>query len=128
MRSTEVRLAKMEKVLSHVAAAKAAEAMQAEAAEWRAANGPVSFVCGDTEAAAWDRVETLRGLGMIQSIDKVHVLPTYPEFAGKHFARFEMLGEHKNEIIRFIRDNRDVPGRRLPPGWRLPMPAAGREA
>ena len=118
----------MEKALSHVAATKAAETMQAEAAEWRAANGPVSFVCGDTEAAAWDRVETLRGLGMIQPIDKVHVLPTYPEFAGKHFTRFEMLGEHKNEVIRFIRENRDAPGQQPPPGWRTSKPAAGQEA
>ena len=128
MRSTEVRLAKVEKALSQVVEAKADEVFQAETAEWRAAKGPVSFVCGDTEAEAWERVEALRGLGMIQPIDRVHVLPTYPEFGGKHFTRIELLGEHSPSIIRHIRDHRHEPGREPPPGWRTPKPAIGQEA
>ena len=129
MRSTETRLAKMEKALSHVVAAKAAEATQVEAAEWRAANGPVSFVCGETEAAAWERVKILQGLGMIQPIDKVHVLPAYPEFDGKHFARFEMLDdEYAHDVVRYLREHRGDPGREPPPGWRTSEPTARQEA
>lgn len=128
MRSTEARLAKVEKALSHAVEVRVAETVQAEATEWRAANGPVSFVCGETEAAAWQRVEALRGLGMIQPIDKVHVLPAYPEFAGKPFTRFEMLGEHGPEVIRYIREHRHEPGREPPPGWRTPTPTTGQEA
>jgi hypothetical protein len=127
MRSTEARLAKVEKALSQVAQTKVDEAFQAEIAEWREAGGPISFVCGDTEAEADARVEALRGLGMIQLVDRVHTLPAYPEFNGKHFLRFEMLGEHGPEVIRYIRDHQGEPGREPPPGWRLPTSAAGQE-
>jgi len=129
MRSTETRLAKVEKALSHAMAAKAAEATQAQAAEWRAAGAPISLVCGETEAIAWERVRVLKGLGMIRPIDRVHVLPAYPEFAGKHFSRFELLGdEHGPDIIRYLREHRGEPGREPPPGWRMSGPVAQREA
>jgi len=123
-----MRLAKVEKALSQVAQTKVDEAFQAENAEWRAANAPVSFVCGDTEAEADARVEALRGLGMIQPIDRVHTLPAYPEFNGRHFLRFEMLGEHGPKVIRYIRDHRHEPGREPPPGWRTSKPPIRQEA
>jgi len=129
MRSTETRPAKIEKALSQAMAAKAAEVTQVQAAEWRAASSPISFVCGDTEAEAWERVAALRGLGMIQPIDRVHVLPAYPEFAGKHFSRFELLGdEHGPDIIRYLREHRGESGREPPPGWRMSEPVAQKEA
>ena len=128
MRGTEARLARVEKAMAHVVEAKDDEAFQAGIAEWRAAGAPVSFVCGDTEADANARVEALRGLGMIQPLDRVHTLPAYPEFNGKHFLRLEMLGEHGAEVIRYIRDHQGEPGREPPPGWRLPTSAIGQEA
>lgn len=123
MRSTETRLAKMEKALTSVAEIKAADALQAEIAEWREAGGPMSLVCGETEAAAWERVKVLRGLGLIQPIDRVHVLPLYPEFVAKPFSRLEVLGEHKDAFLSWLRLNRGKIGREPPPGWRSEQPA-----
>ncbi|MFD0936656.1 hypothetical protein [Methylobacterium trifolii] len=100
------------------------EATQRANAEWRAAGGPFSFVCGDTEADARRREATLRESGIIQPIDKVVRMPMRPEYP-KPFLRhclFEEWGPTKRNAIAAALAS---PGGAYPPGWYSQPPQEG---
>src|SRR3954451_18818754 len=86
MRAIESRLARVERAMHQTHTPRVDEATQRANAEWRAAGGPFSFVCGNTEDDARHREATLRELGLIQPIDKVVRMPMRPEFS-KPFLR-----------------------------------------
>lgn len=116
MRATETRLARIEQTMQHVVNDQAREAFQRENAAWRKAGGPVSLVCGTTRDDAEQRAAMLRELGMIQPIDKVHLLPMRPEFS-KPFLRHCVLEDWGPEKRDAIRAALASPSPALPPGW-----------
>jgi hypothetical protein len=116
MRSTESRLAKVERAMHLTHAPQMDEAALRANAEWRAAGGPVSFVCGDTEADARQREATLRDLGLIQSIDRVVRMPMQPDYA-KPFLRhclLEAWGPAKRDVVKAALS---TPGTAYPVEW-----------
>lgn len=116
MRAIESRLARVEKAMQQDCRDRVDEPFERRRAEWQAAGGPMSFVCGATEQDARGREATLRELGLIQPIDMVVLMPMYPEVS-KPFLRhcvFDDWSPAKRDAIKAALAR---PGREPPPEW-----------
>ena len=102
MRGIVSRLAKLENVMQQKRSGQPDAAFERMRAAWRAAGGPISFVCGESEADACNREAMLRELGLIQPADKVVRMPLQPG-SSRPFLRHCVLldwGPEKREAIK----------------------------
>lgn len=112
----ERRLAKVERAMNLTQAAREAEEDRRSIDEWRAAGGPMSFVVGRTRSEAEAREQSLRKCGMIQPLDKVHLIPSDEDLKQSFYRHLLLEGwnqEKRDRVLAALQK----PGRPYPPEW-----------